>query len=152
MGGRKAPAPDKHPRSIASFTMLRPRCKGSIPSSSYVLSIAALPDCYAAAASSPADTIHLYAKADLRPLTTLGGHAGGTTFVRSVNLRATSNAAGPTLMSCGMDGYARIWDLRSNSPSVECAFPKHAPTRPSPPPSPLVRPPTVDRLKSTAID
>ena len=108
--------------------MQRPRHTGSIPSNAYVLSIAALPDCYAAAASSPADTIHLYAKADLRHLTTLGGHPGGATSMRSVNLHATSNTSSPTLTSCGKDGYTRIWDLRSNSPSIESAFPKHAPT------------------------
>jgi len=106
--------------------MQRPRHTGSIPSKAYVLSIAALPGCYAAAASSPADTIHLFAKADLRHLTTLGGHPGGTTSIRSVNLHPTSNGSGPTLASCGKDGYTRIWDLRSNSPSIESAFLKHA--------------------------
>lgn len=106
--------------------MQQPRATGSIPSNAYVLSIAALPDCYAAAASPPADTIHLYAKVDLRHLTTLEGHPGGTTSMRSVNLHATSNASGPTLASCGKDGYTRIWDLRSNSPSIQSAFPKHA--------------------------
>lgn len=106
-----------------------PRHTGSIPSKAYVLSIAALPSCYAAAASSPADTIHLYAKPDLRHLTTLGGHPGGTTSIRSINLHATSNGSSPTLASCGKDGYTRIWDLRSNSPSIESAFPKHAAAR-----------------------
>ena len=109
--------------------MQRPRHTASVPSNAYVLSIAALPHCYAAAASSPADTIHLYAKADLRHLATLEGHPGGTTSIRSVNLHATSNVSGPTLASCGKDGYIRIWDLRSNSASIESTFSKHAPTR-----------------------
>ncbi|KAF9647059.1 WD40 repeat-like protein [Thelephora ganbajun] len=101
----------------------RPKHTGSIPSNAYVLSIAALPDCYAVAASSPADTIHLYAKADLRLLTTLRGHPGGTTSIRAVNLHATSTTSGPTLTSCGKDGYVRIWDLRSKSPSIEMRSP-----------------------------
>lgn len=130
-----------------------------IPSKAYVLSITALPGCYAAAASSPADTIHLYAKADLRHLTTLEGHPGGTTSVRSVDLHGTSNASGPTLASCGKDGYTKIWDLRSNSPSIESAFPKHTPTRCSfsLTPSvffttPIVHPSSVYQLKSSVID
>jgi len=110
--------------------MQRPRHTGLIPSKAYVLSIAALPGCYAAAASSPADTIHLYAKTDLRHLTALEGHPGGTTSLRSVDLHTTSNESGPTLASCGKDGYTKIWDLRSNSPSIESAFPKHALTLP----------------------
>jgi len=121
-----------HPKkstTTAIFLMQRPRAAGSVPSKAYVLSIAALPDCYAAAASSPADTIHLYSKADLRHLTALDGHPGGTTCIRSINLHATSNASGPTLTSCGKDGYVRVWDLRSNSPSLESAFPKHVSTR-----------------------
>lgn len=141
--------------------MQRPRQTGSLNSNAYVLSIAALPDCYAAAASSPADTIHLYAKADLRYLTALDGHPGGTTSIRSVDLHAT-NTSRPTLTSCGKDGYTRIWDLRSNSPSIESAFPKHAPIARRPiffssgvPPSflfSLIRPSSVDRLKSSVID
>lgn len=109
--------------------MQRPMGAASIPGNAYVLSITALPDCYAAAASSPLDTIHTYTKADLQPLTTLGGHPGGTTCIRSVNLHATSNGSGQTLTSCGEDGYVRIWDLRSNSPAVESAFQKHASAR-----------------------
>lgn len=109
--------------------MQRPRHTTSLHTNAYVLSIIALPNCYAAAASSPADTIHLYTKADLRQLIALEGHPGGTTCIRSVNLHATSNGSGQTLASCGKDGYARIWDLRSNSPAVESAFPKHAHTR-----------------------
>ena len=123
----------RHPKNLppttAIFIMQRPRAAGSVPSNAYVLSIAALPDCYAAAASSPADTIHLYAKADLRHLTALEGHPGGTTSMQSVNFHAASNASSPTLTSCGKDGCIRIWDLRSNSPSLESAFPKHAFTR-----------------------
>jgi WD40 repeat protein len=139
--------------------MQRPRAAGSIPSNAYVLSIAALSDCYAAAASSPADTIHLYAKADLRHLTALKGHPGGTTSMRSVTLHATSNASGSTLTSCGKDGCIRIWDLRSNSPSLESAFPKHASTRRFPFffPSPFSHSLlftffAVDQLKLSAID
>ena len=138
--------------------MQRPKHTGLIPSKAYVLSIAALPGCYAAAASSPANTIHLYAKADLRHLTTLEGHPGGTTSVRSVDLHATSNASGPTLASCGKDGYTKIWDLRSNSPSIESAFPKHAPTPQAlsffPTPSTLfiVHRSTIYRLKSSVVN
>ena len=140
--------------NLPIFIMQRPRHTESVPSNAYVLSIAALPDCYAAAASSPADTIHLYAKADLRHLTALGGHPGGTTSMRSVNLHTTSNASGPTLASCGKDGYARIWDLRSNSPPIESAFPKHALTSRffSFFSSSLFRPSAVDRLKSSVIE
>ena len=128
-----------------------------IPSKAYVLSLAALPGCYAAAASSPADTIHLYAKTDLRHLTTLNGHPGGTTSVRSVDLHAISNASGPTLASYGKDGYTKIWDLRSNSPSIESAFPPLPSTLFSLTPStlfaiPIVHPSTVYRLKSSVID
>ena len=145
--------------------MQRPRCTATLPVDAYVLSIVALPDCYAAAASSPADTIHLYSKADLRHLTTLKGHPGGTSSIRSVNLHASSNRSSQTLASCGKDGCVRVWDLRSNSPAVESAFPKHAhalrchpffslfPTCPffvsftS-----LVHSSVIDRLKSSVID
>ena len=106
--------------------MLRPTHSAKLPSNAYVLFIASLPDCYAAAASSPADTINLYNKRDLRSLTTLGGHPGGTTSIRSVSLHATSNGSGQTLVSCGKDGYVRIWDSRSKSTAAESAFPKHA--------------------------
>jgi len=120
---------DNHPKNLPNYIMLRPKATGSIHPKAYVLSIVALPHSYAAAASSPADTIQLYAKTDLRHLTTLEGHPGGTTSIRSVNLHAISNTSGPMLSSCGKDGYIRIWDLRSNSPSIESAFPKHAHTR-----------------------
>ena len=150
------------PPTATFFSMQRPRHTGLIPSKAYVLSIAALPGCYAAAASSPADTIHLYAKPDLRHLATLEGHPGGTTSVRSVDLHATSNASGPTLASCGKDGYTKIWDLRSNSPSIQSTFPKHAPTPImrffSSLPLPtvfvisLAHPPAIDQLKSSVID
>lgn len=109
--------------------MQRPTQTASLPTDAYVLSIIALSSCYAAAASSPANTIHLYAKADLQHLATLEGHPGGTTFIRSVDLHAMSNGSGQTLASCGMDGYIKIWDLRSNSPAVKSAFPRHAHTR-----------------------
>jgi WD40 repeat protein len=116
--------------SVRNFIMLRPTYSAKLPSNAYVLFITALPDFYAAAASSPADTIHLYAKGDLRSLTTLRGHpGGGTTSIRSVDLHATSNGSGQTLASSGRDGYVRIWDLRSKSRAAESAFPKHAHAR-----------------------
>ena len=123
--------------------MQGPRHSASLSVDAYVLSITALPDCYAAAASSPADTIHLFSKADLRRLTTLEGHPGGTSSIRSVNLHATSNGSGQTLVSCGKDGYVKIWDLNSNSPALQSEFPKHAHSRGFflHPPSPFPRSP-----------
>ena len=119
--------------ATAIFIMQRPKATGSIPSKAYVLSTASLPRHYAAAASSPANTIHLFAKTDLRHLTTLDGHAGGTSSIRSANLYATSYTPDATLASCGQDGCTRIWDLRSNSSVIESAFSKHASARRFPP-------------------
>ncbi|EJD00973.1 WD40 repeat-like protein [Fomitiporia mediterranea MF3/22] len=102
----------------SSFTSSsRPLSTFSLPDQSYVLSIAALPAHYAAAASAPANSIHLLDKADPRNIVrVLTGHAEGITHMRAVGLL---HSAHNVLLSCGRDGTVKSWDERMGAVGVQ---------------------------------
>ncbi|KAJ6567269.1 WD40-repeat-containing domain protein [Mycena vulgaris] len=89
----------------------------SLSSQAYVLSLAPLPQYYAASASAPSNTIDLFDKATLLGTQTLPGHEIGTTSLRSVETIA--NVSRPSLVSSGMDGSIKVWDERTNSYSIK---------------------------------
>ena len=82
------------------------------------LALAALPDSYAIAASSPADALYLLDKADpRRPLVTLTEHAPGG--IREVRAGTVSNSNGSMLLSCGGDGAVKVWDARTRGVALQ---------------------------------
>ncbi|KAJ7229060.1 WD40-repeat-containing domain protein [Mycena pura] len=87
----------------------------------YVLSIASLPSSYAAAASAPSNSIHLFDKSTLQRTHVLLGHDTGTTSLRAVDTIAA--VARPCLVSSGLDGSIKIWDERTNTHSIKITNP-----------------------------
>ena len=86
-------------------------------SQAYILSIASLPDHYAASASPPSNIIDVFDKFTLQGIQTLAGHEEAITSLHSVkNVAGISNVS---LMSSGKDGSVKIWDERSNSHSIK---------------------------------
>ncbi|KZT20669.1 WD40 repeat-like protein [Neolentinus lepideus HHB14362 ss-1] len=101
--------------SLAMFS--KPLKSMTVPSGSYVLSLASLPSCYAASTSAPSNTIHLYDKSDLRVSSTLGGHEEGITTLRMAENIAGNNTR--ALVSSGRDGTVAVWDERSGSMAIQ---------------------------------
>lgn len=101
----------------SSFSVVnRPLSTTALPQQSYVLAIAALQSSYAAAASTPADTIFLYDKADCRTVTrSLDGHAGGISTICAAQMLAGSPNV---LLSCGQDGTVKAWDERTGAAGI----------------------------------
>ncbi|TFK56234.1 WD40 repeat-like protein [Heliocybe sulcata] len=101
-----------------SFATLSETSKSTtVPSGSYVLSLASLPSCYAASTSAPSNTIHLYDKSDLRVSSTLGGHEAGITTLRVADNIAGNNTQ--ALVSCGRDAAVKVWDERTGSTAIQ---------------------------------
>lgn len=95
------------------------RSEKSSSESEYILSIAGLPDFYAASVSSPANVIDIFDKTTLQGVQTLPGHEGATT-----SLHTAKNLGGVVqkcLISSGRDGSVKAWDDRSNSHSIKSA-------------------------------
>jgi WD40 repeat protein len=89
--------------------------------SAYILSIAALPNFYAASASSPANVIDIFDKTTLQGVQILPGHERTTT-----SLHSAENLGGVVqkcLISSGKDGSVKAWDERSNSHSIKSVYP-----------------------------
>lgn len=98
-------------------TSSRPLKTGSLPAEAYVLSLASLPSHYAAAASFPINTIHLFDKATLRKVLELPGHHNSLSCLKSV--RNIGGSGREALLSCGKDGIVKVWDERSGSVALE---------------------------------
>jgi WD repeat-containing protein 89 len=104
-------------QSPAFASASRPIKSTSLPSEAYVLSLAPLHSYYAASASAPSNAIHIFDKANLRPVSHLAGHGEAISAMRSVpNFAGTSRE---TLISCGKDGLVKVWDERSGSPAAQ---------------------------------
>ena len=92
----------------------------SLPSQSYVLSLASLPSYIAASASAPSNAIHLLDKADLKSVVqTLPGHTNGTTCMRAVKNFCEKQ---DVLVSCGKDGRVVAWDERTGGIGVKSVY------------------------------
>ena len=89
----------------------------NLPLEEYLLSLALLPDLYAASASAPSNSIYLFDKTNLNTIQALSGHDAPITSLRTVNTLAGLNR--PLLASSGRDGYVKIWDDRSASVSLK---------------------------------
>jgi WD40 repeat protein len=89
----------------------------SISSDAYILSLAALPEFYAASASAPSNAIHLFDKSTLSCGQTLAGHAMATTSLQIAD--RLSSTSRQILVSSGKDGSVKAWDERSNSVALE---------------------------------
>lgn len=88
----------------------------NLPSDAYVLALASSASFYAAAASAPSNTIHLFDKSRLQAAQSLPGHGGGITTLISSSDFGQSSAS--VFVSCGMDGTVKVWDERVGSSSV----------------------------------
>ncbi|KAL4241427.1 WD repeat-containing protein 89 [Abortiporus biennis] len=89
----------------------------SLQSDAYVLSLASLPSHYAAASSSPLNSIHLFDKSNFQKVAEFHAHDSTITHMRSVQ-----NMAGrgrETLISCGKDGVVKAWDERSGTAALQ---------------------------------
>ncbi|KAG7096614.1 hypothetical protein E1B28_004031 [Marasmius oreades] len=96
----------------------QPSKQVTLPSNTYILSLASLPTRYAISTSSPSsDTIQLFDKSTLTPLSKFDGHQGGNTFLRVVDRFAGEERK--TLISSGKDGFIKVWDERSKSCSIK---------------------------------
>ena len=85
----------------------------NLPLKEYVLSLALLPNLYAASASAPSNSIYLFDKTNLHTTQTLSGHDAPITSLRTIHTLAGFNCS--LLASSGRDGYVKIWDDRSGS-------------------------------------
>ncbi|KAI0722170.1 WD40-repeat-containing domain protein [Cerioporus squamosus] len=94
----------------------RPVGSAKLPAEAYVLSLASLPSFYAAAASAPSNSIHLFDRERLRNVHTLPGHADAITTLRSVP--NVANAVTHALLSSGKDGAVKVWDERAGSAAL----------------------------------
>ncbi|TFK74385.1 WD40 repeat-like protein [Pluteus cervinus] len=86
-------------------------------SQSYIISLAALPNHYAAAISAPSNTIEIYDKSTVERIQILSGHDNAIT-----SLRVAENLIGvgsKHLISSGKDGSVKVWDNRTNSHSIK---------------------------------
>ena len=87
---------------------------------SYVTALASHPSAYVAASSTPANTIRLYDKSDLRKqISVLPGHTRG---ISSLSVAKNFMGLRDVLMTCGKDGVVKIWDERSGASVVESVF------------------------------
>lgn len=93
-----------------------------LSSQSYVLSLASLPDHYAASASAPSNTIDIFDKSTMQGIQTLSGHETATTSLLTVSTVAGLGV--PSLVSSGRDGSVKVWDSRSNSHSIKSKHPQ----------------------------
>lgn len=98
-------------------TTTRPVKSTSLPSEAYVLSLASVQSFYAASSSAPLNVIHIFDKANLRPVSQLVGHGEAISTMRSVPSFAGTSRE--TLVSCGKDGLVKVWDERSGAPAVQ---------------------------------
>ena len=92
----------------------------SLRESHYVLSLASLPNYYAASASSPSNKITLFDKAGLGSVQVFPGHEDATTYLRTVH--ALGGSTRSTLLSSGKDGCVRAWDERSGTVGIQSEF------------------------------
>ena len=98
----------------------RPLSTVTFPESSYVISIAELASHYAAAASSPSNTIHILDKSDPRLIVrSLPGHTEGISYMRTARL---FGGVRDVLLSCGADGLVKTWDERTGSVGVQSEY------------------------------
>ena len=89
----------------------------------YVLSLASLPDYYAASASAPTNAIYVFDKSNLQNVRTLPGQEAALTSLRTIN--AYGAQARPLLAWSGKDGVITVWDDRTASISVKCTLRNH---------------------------
>ncbi|EGO01512.1 hypothetical protein SERLA73DRAFT_176815 [Serpula lacrymans var. lacrymans S7.3] len=89
----------------------------SLSAQSYVLSLTSVGNQYAASASAPSNTIHLFDKSSLQEIHTLPGHSTATTYLRTA--KALAGSYHETLLSSGKDGCVKAWDHRSGSASIK---------------------------------
>ena len=95
----------------------RPLASTELPQNAYVTALASTSTHYAAAASLPSSSIHLFDKAAPTTLVrSLSGHTGGISALVSVNALANS---GESLLSCGKDGEVKSWDERSGKTAIQ---------------------------------
>ncbi|KAF9078838.1 WD40-repeat-containing domain protein [Rhodocollybia butyracea] len=114
------------PHLNATSSSLRQTTISGNADESYVLSLAALNEKYAAMSSGSTSTsanksdtcpIHIYSKNTLQRMQTFPGHEVASTSMRSISVIAGLN--GPILMSSGKDGSVRVWDERSGSHGIK---------------------------------
>ncbi|KIJ70375.1 hypothetical protein HYDPIDRAFT_65519, partial [Hydnomerulius pinastri MD-312] len=104
-------------RSPSLKTIEHPLHQTVLPGESYVLSLTALGDYYAASASSPTNQIHIFDKSTLQTARILQGHDNATTYLRTIHALGGSNRE--MLLSSGKDGYVKVWDERTGSTSIK---------------------------------
>jgi WD40 repeat protein len=96
----------------------------SISSSSkdYILHLSALGTTYAAAFSSPSNSISLLEKTSLQLVASFKAHTDAITCLRS-SFSLAGSAGKSILLSSGKDGLVKVWDDRTqaiNGPILQC--------------------------------
>jgi WD40 repeat protein len=94
-----------------------PSYSSHVPSQAYVLSIVALPGCYAASASSPSNAIPVFDSHTLQLQQTFPGHECATTSLRATNWDLTGFSSA-ILVSSGKDGAVKTWDSRISAAAL----------------------------------
>jgi WD40 repeat protein len=85
----------------------------------YVLQIARTASHYAASASAPKNSIHLFDRSTLSLVHTLQGHESGISAL-AVSSAPTGSVAGDhALFSCGKDARVKVWDERTGDVALE---------------------------------
>lgn len=107
-------------QSAELSTAARPIKTTSLPGDAYVLSLASAQAYYAASSSAPSNTIYLYDKSNLRPISQMAAHDEAITTMRAVpNFAGVSRE---TLVSSGKDGLVKVWDERTGSVAVQNVY------------------------------
>jgi len=83
----------------------------------YVLSLASLPNYYAASASAPTNSIYVFDKSSLQNVRTLPGQETAITSLRTINTYA--GLSRPLLAWSGKDGVVNVWDDRTASVNIK---------------------------------
>ncbi|KIY45980.1 WD40 repeat-like protein [Fistulina hepatica ATCC 64428] len=94
-----------------------PLHSASVPSQSYVLSIATLSNHYVVSASAPINTIEVFDKTSLHPVQSLPGHDVAITSLKAVS--SLVGLSGECIVSSGQDCAVKIWDGRSTSHCIK---------------------------------
>lgn len=113
--------------SAALTTSSRPIKSTSLPSEAYVLSLASVNSFYAASSSAPLNAIHIFDKAQLRPVSQFAAHGDAVSSLRAVP--AFAGTTRETLVSCGKDGLVKVWDERAGAPAVQSEHPRRRAAR-----------------------